>query len=123
MVDYTYYTQQWGGEMSREEFERAEPAAAAQLRRYKRIYKMRKSTMEQEQQAVCAMADAISYFEQAENGEVSGSMQLGSLKVERAAGTVPELTPRAKSRELYRCAGLYLDIYRGVQEDEVECGE
>lgn len=120
MVDYTYYCQTWGGEMSREEFERAEPAAAAQLRRYKRIYSMGENDPEQERQAICAMAEAILFFEQAENGEITESIQLGSLQVARASGTVPDLTARAKSRELYRCASLYLDIYRGPQKGETE---
>ena len=63
---------------------------------------------------MCAMAETIHFYEAAENGQLLAGMQLGSLSQTSAAPT-PDVSPAAKSRELYRCAGLYLDIRRDEQ--------
>ena len=105
MVEYAFYRDVWKGEMSEQEFAAASRAAAAQLERYKRIYCVT---------ALCAMAEAQHFYEAAENGQLVGSMQLGSLS-QTSAAPAPDLSAAAKSRELYRCAGLYLDIRRNEQ--------
>ena len=89
-------------------------AAAAQLGRYKRIYRVTAPKEDSEALAVCAMAEAIHFYEAAENGQLLARMQLGSLS-QTSAAPVPDLSPAAKSRELYRCAGLYRDIQRDDQ--------
>ncbi len=120
-ADYAFYRDQWGGGMPEEEFAFFGPAAQAWLDRYKRMYQVTEAAEEGEAKAVCAMADALRYFEKAENGQAVQSVQLGSLQVERAEGTMPEVSARAKSRELFRCASLYLDIYRGPERGETAC--
>ncbi|MDY4166979.1 MAG: hypothetical protein SOY27_05745 [Fournierella sp.] len=114
MVEYAFYRDVWAGEMTEQEFAAAERAAAAQLGRYKRIYRVTAPEENSEALAVCAMAEAIHFYEAAENGQLLAGMQLGSLSQTRAA-PAPDVSPAAKSRELYRCAGLYLDIRRDEQ--------
>jgi hypothetical protein len=58
------------------------------------------------------MADAMYYFETAANGGLVTSSSIGSVSSSRKVDTV-DTSPRAQARELYRCASLYLDIYRG----------
>lgn len=115
MVEYGFYRDVWGGEMSEQEFAAAERAAAAQLARYKRIYRVTAPEENSEAMAVCAMAEAQHFYEAAENGQLLAGVQLGSLS-QTSAAPAPDLSPAAKSRELYRCAGLYLDIGRNERE-------
>lgn len=68
-----------------------------------------------EAMAVCAMAEALAYFAAAQNGMGAvASASIGSVSVSygNAANTV-DLSSKGQSRELYRCASLYLDFYRG----------
>ena len=50
-----------------------------------------------------------------EGGPVQ-SASIGSVSVSYggSAAQAVDLTPKGQARELYRCASLYLDIYRGV---------
>ena len=58
------------------------------------------------------MADALYYYETAQNGGAVVSSAIGSVSSTfRDPGQ--DLSPQAQGRELYRCARLYLDIYRG----------
>ena len=114
MVDYAFYRDIWCGEVSQQEFAALEHRAASQLERYKRIYCVKPRDEESERRAVCAMLDAMHYFDTVQNGGLAQKVQLGSLQVERMNNSVPDLSEEAKSRELYRCASLYLEIYRGV---------
>ena len=70
MVEYAFYRDVWAGEMTEQEFAAAERAAAAQLGRYKRIYRVTAPEENSEALAVCAMAEAIHFYEAAENGGV-----------------------------------------------------
>lgn len=58
---------------------------------------------------MATMADALYYFEAAQNTPQSAS--IGS--VSSSTGSNVDVSPKAQAAELYRCAGLYLDIYRG----------
>lgn len=114
MVEYEFYRDVWGGSVPQTEFAALVNRAAAQLERYKRIYHVHAVEENSEAYAVCAMVDALYSFWLAESGELLQSIQLGSLQVDRAEGTMPDLSAAAKSRELYRCASLYLEIHRGA---------
>ena len=120
MVEYAFYRDVWKGEMTEQEFAAAGRAAAAQLERYKRIYRVTAPEEDSEAMALCAMAETIHFYEAAENGRLPAGMQLGSLS-QTSAAPAPDLSPAAKSRELYRCAGLYLNIRRDEQ-GVAECG-
>lgn len=109
MTDYKFYTDTYlGGSIPETEFARLEACASSQLAQYKRAYTVTAPEETAEAMAVCAMADALYYFEVAANEPQSSS--IGSVSSSRAA---VDGSPRAQSRELYRCARLYLNIHRG----------
>ena len=119
MADYTFYTDTYlGSSIPAEEFPRLVKRAWEQLARYKRIYTVTAPEENSEDMAICAMAEALYSFELIANGE-GGPVQsasIGSVSVGygSAESQVVDMTSRGQSRELYRCACLYLDIYRGV---------
>lgn len=115
MADYKFYVSVYqGGSIPSADFPRLEARAAEQLARYKRIYRVTALEEDSEDKAVCAMADALYYFETAQNGGLFTNSSIGSVSSSAQAPAV-DLSPKAQARELYRCAGLYLDIYRGCR--------
>lgn len=111
MADYRFYTYTYmGGSIPEEEFPRLERRAGEQLARYKRTYRVTAPEADSEDLAVCAMADALYYFEAAQNGGIVTSSSIGSVSSSTQA---VDISPKAQARELYRCARQYLDIYRG----------
>ena len=110
MADYKFYTFTYmGGSIPADDFPRLEKRAAEQLARYKRVYRVRTPDVDSEDKAICAMADALYYFETAANTPQSSS--IGS--VSSSQGTAVDISPKAQAKELYNCATKYLDIYRG----------
>lgn len=108
MANYLFYTGTYLGDSIPEaEFPRLAARAQAQLARYERIYRVTGDQTARDN-AVCAMADALYYFETSATEATSSS--IGSVSSSR---TAVDCSPKAQSRELYRCAALYLDIYRG----------
>lgn len=121
MVIYGFYTGTYrGGSISEEDWPLFEGRAADQLARYKRIYTVSvpEGSTDAESMAVCAMADALAYFAAAQNGMAGAvsSASIGSVSVSYAgaSGGAVDLSAKGQARELYRCASMYLDIYRGV---------
>ena len=89
--------------------------AIAKLEYYKRIYTVVASDEKAEKLAVCAMADALFYFANAQNGTANvSSASIGSVSVSYNAPKAVDLSPKAQEKELFRCASQYLEIYRGV---------
>lgn len=117
MPDYEFYTGTYlGDSISETDFPRLVKRAGEVLARYKRVYTVTAPESGAESLALCAMADALCYFEAAQSGQGGpvSSASIGSVSVSYAgAGEAVDLSPRGQERELYRCAGLYLDIYRG----------
>ena len=66
--------------------------------------------------ALCALADALGYYDAAQNGQ--GALRYASAGTVSVSGkgiyTQLDIRPEARERELYRIAGQYLDIYRGA---------
>ena len=118
MVDLEFYMNVYHGEsIPQDSWSEYETRAAAQLSRYKRIYTVKAPEENSEAFAVCAMADALYGFDLIANGE-GGAVQsasIGSVSVSygSANANAVDVSPKAQARELYRCACLYLDIYRG----------
>lgn len=117
MVSYEFYTNNFkGSTISADNWDTIEREASTKLSQYKRKYTVISPDDNSEAMAVCAMAEAIDYFEVAQNG--TGAVQsasIGSVSVSygnTAAGV--DLSLKGREKELYRCACLYLDIYRGV---------
>lgn len=116
MPDYSFYVQAYlGSAITETDFPRLSKRAGEVLKRYKRIYTVTEPETGAEKMAICAMADALNYFETVQNGEggaVSGA-SIGSVSVSYGNENAVDVSPQGQSRELYRCASLYLDIFRG----------
>jgi len=86
------------------------------LGRYQQIYAVASTDPDGELKAVCAIAEALYFFDLLSNGE-GGPVQSASIGSVSASygGAVQsmDLSPRGRERELYRCASRYLDICRG----------
>lgn len=121
MVDYAFYKNTYrGASIPEEDFPTFAARAQDQLNRYKRIYTVKAPEENSEAMAVCAMADALAYITAAQNGAAGSiaSASIGSVSVSYggayAASAAVDLSPKGQEKELYRCARLYLNIYRGV---------
>lgn len=113
MLDYPFYRLRYLGDAVPEgDFPRLARGAKAALARYKRIYTVREPEETSEDMALCAMIDALYFFETAQNGGIVASASIGSVSSSFQAGEL-DASPKAQAKELYRCACLYLDIYRG----------
>ena len=119
MVDYGFYRNSYhGGAIPEEEWDQYLARAENQLERYRRIYTVTAPGPDSESMALCSMAEALHGFDLLASGE-GGPLQsasIGSVSVSygSAMAQAVDMTPRGQARELYRCASLYLDIYRGV---------
>lgn len=110
MPDYRFYTATYlGGSIPEGVFPRLVKRAGEQLARYKHLYTVTVPSSDSEDMAVCAMADALYYFETVQN--TPQSVSIGSVSNSR--GSTVDVSPKAQAEELYRCARQYLDIYRG----------
>ena len=119
MPDYLYYqTMYMGTIQSEEEFLRCAARARDQLARYRRIYTVTAPDEDAEKMAICAMADAVAWYEGARDGTGGpvASVSVGSVSETYSGGAAGSLdfSQAAQDREMYRRACLYLDIYRGV---------
>lgn len=113
MVDYSFYTDSYrGSSVPTDSWAEYEARASNQLARYKRIYTVRAPEETSEAFAVCAMAEALFGFDLVANGSAAQSASIGSVSVNYGSSPV-DISQKAQARELYRCACLYLDIYRG----------
>ena len=116
MVGYDFYINDYrGSTISCEDWTSCEARARARLARYKRLYTVTAPEESSEAMAVCAMAEAINGFDLIANGEggAVSSASIGSVSVGYGNGNSVDISPKAQARDLYRCACLYLNIYRG----------
>ena len=115
MVTYDFYRQTYlGSSITEHEWPQLARMATDKLNRYKRIYTVTAPAADAEAMAVCAMADTYAYFVAAQNGTGAvASASIGSVSVSYGGGNL-DVSPKTRERELYRCAGTYLEIYRGV---------
>lgn len=110
MADYTFYTGTYlGGSIPEADFPRLVMRAGEQLAKYKRLYTVTAPETNSEDMATCAMADALYYFETAQNTPQSTS--IGSVSSSKGSVDTSQAT---QAKELFLCASMYLDIYRGV---------
>lgn len=113
MADYAFYINKYCGDSIPEsDFNRLAARAGAVLDKYKRMYTVTENKPDGENMALCAMADALYYYETVQSGGIVSSVSVGSVSTSYSSKS-PDVSPRAQSHELFRCAGLYLDIYRG----------
>lgn len=110
MADYAFYTGTYlGGSIPAADFPRLAKRAGEQLAKYKRLYTVTAPETNSEDMATCAIADAMYYFETAQNTPQSSS--IGSVS---SSNKSVDISPAAQAKELFLCACLYLDICRGV---------
>lgn len=108
MVGYGFYKDTYRGDvLSQEEWEVYSLRAREHMDRFKRIYVVEG---EQEELAVCAMAEALHSFRDGD-GAVS-SASIGSVSVKYDACV--DLTAKGQERELFRILRRYMRVYRGV---------
>lgn len=114
-----YYNGTYGGAaIPVDEQQRYLMAAADKLVLYDRIYTVVAPDESAEHNAICAMADAMYQFDLIANGEAGAvkSASIGSVSVSYGfSANAVDISPKGQERELYRCATMYLDIYRGVR--------
>lgn len=107
MISYEFYVNSYmGSEIPEAEFPALAARAAEELNRFSRIYRVEGTPVERAM-AVCAMAEVLRVW----NGRrpwVKGE-SVGSASVQYDDGGEDVLR-----RALYRKAGVFLDIYRGV---------
>ena len=114
MPDYEFYTKTYMGDSIPEaDFPRLAKRAGEQLARYKRIYTVSAPDENAEAMAVCAMADAFYAFDAVANGGNVQSASIGSVSASYGSTPSIDISQKGQAKELYRCACLYLDIYRG----------
>ena len=113
MLEYKFYKETYLGDSIPEaDFPRLAKRAGEQLSQYKRAYTVESPEEDSESLATCAIADAMYYFEVAVNGGIVTSSSVGSVSSSQQAQTI-DVSQKAQAKEFYRCARLYLDIYRG----------
>lgn len=120
-TDYEFYRSRYnGGSIPYDNWQEYSTRAEAILYRYKRIYTVTvpQEEPDAEKLAVCAMAEALHSFDLIANGE-GGPVQsasIGSVSTSFGASGADavDVSQAGQAKELYRCASLYLDIYRGV---------
>lgn len=109
-VDYSFYVNNYGGDsITADEFDRIALRVQAVLDKYKRIWTVKEPTEDAEEMALCAMADAFYFYEAKQNEYQSSS--IGSVSSSKGG---MDISTQAQDREMYKCASLYLDIYKGV---------
>ena len=116
MVEYGFYIEDYrGSSIPIEAWTEYERRADSQLSRYKRIYTVTAPEENSEAFAVCAMADALYGFDLIANGDggAVSSASIGSVSVSYGSEGSVDISQKAQAKELYRCACLYLDVYRG----------
>ena len=113
---YDFYLNTYSGTaISAEEFPELMARAKDKLAHYRRIYRVEgDETMEK--MALCAMAEAIGYFDAAQNGQ--GGLRYASVGTVSVSGkgiySQVDISPKAQEKALYRAASMYLTIYRGT---------
>lgn len=116
MIDYEFYYSSFMGEtIPAKDWNAYEALASAQMKRYKRIYRVTEPEENAEAMAICAMAEALYGFDLIANGEGGpvNSASIGSVSVSYANSSMVDISPRGQSKALYKAASLYVDIYRG----------
>jgi len=107
MVDYDFYVNTYlGSTIPEQAFPTAAARAAAVLEGYERCYRVECPGPDSRAMALCSMAEVIHSYG---NSRFVESATVGSVSVRYGSHGTGEL-----ERELYRRAGIYLEIRRGV---------
>ena len=115
---YDFYRNEYRGTaIEQGDFPELIRRAGDQLAMYRRSYRVEGAETEAKM-ALCAMAEVIGYFDAAQNGE--GGLRYASVGTVSISGrgiySQVDISPKAQERELFRAAGRYIRIYRGIGE-------
>ena len=113
---FGFYQESYGGcALDEAQFREVSQRAKEQLAFYDRTYRVSGDETARKL-AICAMAEAIAYFQAAQNGE--GGLRYAKVGTVSVSGkgiySAVDISPKAQERELYRIASRYLTIYRGT---------
>ena len=107
MTSYEFYVNSYmGTEIPQKEFPALAARAAEELNRFSRIYRVEGAPVEHAM-AVCAMAEVLRAWSSRRPWVKGESVGSASVQYDDGGGD-------ALRRALYRKAGVFLDIYRGV---------
>ena len=110
VADYAFYQQSYLGTVIPENaYENLRQQAQAVLARMKRHYRVQSTGPDAENMAICAMAETLYHAAQHRGGISAATAGSVSVRDEDSRSR-----RRALWMELYEQAGIYLDIYRGV---------
>ena len=113
---YDFYLNTYcGTAIEAQEFPWLMARAEDKLSCYQRLYRVT-GDENMRKMALCAMAEAIAYFDAAQNGQ--GGLRYASVGTVSVSGkgiySQVDISPEAREKELYRAACRYLCIYRGT---------
>ena len=113
---YDFYLNTYCGKaIPAEDFPELIARAEDKLSCYERLYRV-SGEENLRKMALCAMAEAIGYFDAAQNGQ--GGLRYASVGTVSVSGkgiySQVDISPAAQEKELYRAASMYLTIYRGT---------
>ena len=116
-MDYSFYRDSYRGtSICEAEWPQFCQRAVDYIEKLKRSY----CVSGEESMAICAVADALYFYTCAQNGS-GGAVYYTSVGSVSMSGkgifSQIDLSPQGQERELYRCAGTYLTIYRGTHAD------
>jgi len=120
-----FYHDVYGGDsLEGSELTQCLQRAGELLDRYEREFTVTEAVQNGRKLAICAMADVLGYFTNAQNG--AGGLRYASVGTVSVSGKgiygALDISPRAQERELYRTACIYLDICRAVRSDDYPSG-
>ena len=126
-LDYTYYTNTYlGDSISWEDFPRLLKRAQAKFNYWNRIYTLSydeptgtepEGTDIPVYNALCAMMDAMYYYETAASGGIVKSSSIGSVST--SFGGEIDISPKAQDKALLDCLRTYIGVYRGVASNVI----
>lgn len=113
-----FYHEVYGGDsLEGQELTQCLQRAGEVLGQYERAYTVKEAVENGRKLAICAMADVLGYFVNAQNG--AGGLRYASVGTVSVSGKgiydALDISPSARERELYRTACIYLDICRGAK--------
>ena len=116
----TFYREQYGGRaLEGEALAEFLKRGAEELAALERTYTVKEVVPDGRAMAICAMAETLHFFDNAQNG--TGGLRYASVGTVSVSGkgvySAVDISPAAVRRELYRCASLYLEIYRGRRKN------
>lgn len=115
MVTYSFYTDNFNGDsIAQADWERLEKRASEKLAMIQRIYTLTPVSDDSESMAICALADAVNYFETAAGGGLFTSSSIGSVS-SSSGGVTVDTSKAAQDAEFLDCLRAYYDIYKGVR--------